>query len=108
MQFNAVTIITIINYSHGVELNIVPFMKKYMNIQNNIENNNVPPAKASANNIPRINNGIPIYCITNGRNVKQNQTANLPIPLIAYAAILKGTARKAPIFNIRLVFRISV
>ena len=49
--------------------NIVPFIKKYINIKNNIMNNNVPPAKANANNAPRINNGIPIYCIINGKNV---------------------------------------
>ena len=31
-------------------------------------NTTVPPANAIANNIPKKNKGIPIYCITNGKN----------------------------------------
>ena len=41
-----------------------------MNTKNIIANNIVPPAKDSANNIPKIKKGIQIYCITNGKNVK--------------------------------------
>ena len=49
---------------------MVPFIKKYMNIKNIIVNSSVPPANPIANIIPKTNSGIPMYCITNGKNVK--------------------------------------
>ena len=49
---------------------MVPFIKKNINTKNNIVNSNVPPANATASKIPRTNNGIPIYCTTNGTNSK--------------------------------------
>ena len=57
-------------YFIGFEVNIVPFIKKYITTKNNIVNSRVPPANATANMIPRINNGIAIYCNINGKNVK--------------------------------------
>ncbi len=52
------------------ETNIVYFIKKYRNTKNTIVINNVPPAKATAINRPKTNNGIAIYCIINGKKSK--------------------------------------
>ena len=44
-------------------------MKKNIIRKNTIVNNIVPPANANANNTPKANIGIPIYCTKNGTNV---------------------------------------
>ncbi len=56
-------------YYYVAGANIVPFIKKNINTKNSTANSIVPPAKDNANNIPNANNGIPIYCIINGKNV---------------------------------------